>query len=288
MKKGIINFRDAKPLAQAVGLCFFVVFGFIFATGAQMLFPPMDVTPSAVRWTLIKNMVAQILMFLLPAVVFGIVYHSSFASYFKLGLPKGKWMLPFVAIAIMLLLTPVNDWITYWNEGLDLGSSGDEFRRMSNESKKIVDLMLSLNGGWDLALQLFVVALVPAVCEELFFRGCFQQVMQKWTKNAHAAIVVTAVLFSLAHGDVFGFVPRLVLGLLLGYFFYLSGSILVNICAHFFNNALIVVLYYLYHNGILLSAPDSPLMMPWLTTCLCTLAAIALFVIYFAKPQKND
>lgn len=287
MKKKTLFYRDAKPLAQAVGLCFFVVFGFIFATGAQMLFPAMDVAPSAIRWTLVRNMVAQILMFLLPAVVFGIVYHASFASYFKLGLGKSKWALPLVSVVILLLLTPVNDWITYWNDSLNMGSAEEELRRLSTESKKIVDLMLSLSGGWDLALQLLVVALIPAVCEEIFFRGCLQQIMQKWTKNAHAAIVVTAVLFSLAHGDVYGFVPRLVLGTLLGYLFYLSGSMMVNICAHFFNNALIVVLYYLYHNGVLLTAPDAPLMMPWLTTVLCTLAAAALFVLYFAKSRKK-
>ena len=152
----------------------------------------------------------------------------------------------------------------------------------------MVGEMLSLTNPADLLLQIFVVALVPAVCEELFFRGALQQLLQEWFRNAHVAVIVASLIFSLVHGDIYGFVPRFFLGVLLGYLFLQSGSLLVNVCAHFFNNALIVVLFFLYNKGEISTSPDIPLQMSWFTTLVCTLSAVALFALYFAKksPKK--
>lgn len=266
--------------------------GFILAMGLQILLPVGYDSPSAIRLSLLVQCIHQLLVFFLPAVLFVMLYKGNMASYLQLDFHGRKWLLAGVAMVIFLLLVPINDWITWWNDQWNLGSLETELRRITDASKLAISQLLSLTSVGDLLLQLFVVALIPAVCEELFFRGAVQQLFRQWTNNAHVAIVITAIIFTLAHGDIYGLVPRFVLGLLLGYLFYLSGSLLVNISAHFFNNALIVVLYNLYNNGVIATSPYVPLQMPWLTTLLCTLAAVVLFALYFLSkdkknPQKN-
>ena len=288
MKTLSFFFRDTKPFPQLVGLFFLFLLGFILATGLQMLLPVGYGSPAAVRLSLLVQGVAQLLLFFLPAFLFVALYKGNVASYLHLDFNGRKWLLAGVAVVIFLLLVPINDWITWWNDQWNLGPLEEEMRKLSNASKATIEKMLSLSTVGDLLLQLFVVAFIPAVCEELFFRGALQQTLRQWFGNIHVAIFVTALVFSLAHGDPYGLVPRFVLGLLLGYLFYLSGSLLVNICAHFFNNALIVVLYYLYHKDLFAFSPDSPLLMPCLTTLLCTLAATALFILYFLKKDKKS
>ena len=254
-----------------------------------MFIPIGGVSPAAVRTELLTQGCSQLLMFLLPALAFAWFYKGNAATFHCLDFGGRKWFLAFVAVVIFVLMMPFNDWLTWWNDHWDLGAREVPFRRVSDESKASVERMLSLSGIGDLVLQLIVVALIPAVCEEFFFRGALQQILRDWFGNKHVAVIVTAVVFTLAHGDLYGCMPRLVLGLLLGYLFFLSGSMLVNVCAHFFNNAAFVIIYYLYHRGILLTGPTSPMLMPWPVVISCGIGAALLIGVYFAKKSvKNE
>ncbi|MFO8053840.1 MAG: CPBP family intramembrane glutamic endopeptidase, partial [Bacteroidales bacterium] len=93
--------------------------------------------------------------------------------------------------------------------------------------------------------------LLPAIGEELLFRGVLQQLLSKLFANVHLGILVTAILFSAIHMQFFGFLPRIVLGLVLGYAFYLSGNIWMPVVIHFVNNAFAVVIAHLYYNDLI-------------------------------------
>ncbi len=229
------------------------------------------------------------LMFFLPAWLFAVLFHGGAASYHKLYADGRYWLLGLIAVVVFLLLMPLNDFLTWWNSSWHFGALENLLRSYADAATGTVEKLLSLTTTGDLLLQLFVVALIPALCEEFFFRGAIQQTLQRWFGNVHAAILVTALFFSLAHGDAYGLVPRFLLGLVLGYLFFLSGSMVVNVCAHFFNNAIVVVMYYLFHVGVLSQSPADPLRLPWLTVLLCTLAALLLFIVYFVKkPSKRQ
>jgi CAAX protease family protein len=90
---------------------------------------------------------------------------------------------------------------------------------------------------------------VAAVGEELIFRGLIQRLMSDMVKNAHLAIVITALLFSAFHFQFFSFLPRFVLGLVLGYMMFYGRSIWYPILAHFVNNAMGVIYYYFNSRG---------------------------------------
>ena len=88
------------------------------------------------------------------------------------------------------------------------------------------------------------MAILPAVGEELLFRGLLQQKLFSCFKNIHISIWITAFLFSALHLQFFGFFPRFLLGALLGYMFYWSGSLWLPIIAHFTNNALALLMSF--------------------------------------------
>ncbi len=286
MAKISLFFKEAKPFAQLVGLFFLFIIGFIIATGIQMLVPIGDTTSPQLMLTM--QGVSQLFTFLLPALLFAVLYSGNVCGYYHFDMGVKKWVLGFVAIMIVLLLLPVVDYISLWNESWDLGAMDGRMREMTERSQQLIEQMLSTTGVWNLLLQLVVVALVPAVCEELFFRGALQQIMDKWFGNKHVAVIVAAIVFSLAHGDIYGLVPRFMLGVVLGYLFVRSGSILVNICAHFANNAVFVVLYYLYNMGELSVNPSEHILIPWGTALMCMVGSGLLFTVYFVGKRQKE
>ena len=96
----------------------------------------------------------------------------------------------------------------------------------------------------DLLNMLVVLALLPAVAEELFFRGILQRIFIQMTRRPWIGIIITAIIFSALHGQFLGFIPRMVLGIVLGALYWYSGSLYPGMLAHFLNNAVQIVLVY--------------------------------------------
>ena len=146
-----------------------------------------------------------------------------------------------LAIAIMLLINPFIAFIYEWNMSLNLP---DWMMNYDKKAENITKYFLRMDTVGDLAFNLLVLAIVPAIGEELLFRGYLQQTFTKWLGKPHVAIIITAVLFSAIHMQFQGFLPRFALGLLLGYFFYWSGSLWLPVLAHLLNNAMAVTFAY--------------------------------------------
>lgn len=289
MEKISYFFKNTKPSGQLVGWCVLWVLGSILMSGLMMLVPPSPYhTATDIRVELLMQGVGQMLMFLFPAVLFALLFHGRPLSYFRVDASGRMWLLGLLAILMLLLLTPLCDRLTTWNQRFVFGPADAAFRSVADHAQAVSERLLSLTGAGDLLLQLVIMALVPAVCEELFFRGCLQQLLCGWMKNRHLAIVIAAAVFALAHGDAYGLLPRLLLGLLLGYVFFYSGSIVASMCVHFFNNALIVALYYLYHRGAVAAPPTAPLDMPWLWVALSAVGALLIGCQYFVKNAEKD
>ena len=112
----------------------------------------------------------------------------------------------------------------------------------------LTGILLESHNLTGLLTNLFVIAVLPAVGEELFFRGVFQQIFQKLFKSGNLAVWATAIIFSSIHLQFYGFLPRLILGLVFGYLFYWGGSLWLPVIAHFVNNAIPVISSY--YNGV--------------------------------------
>jgi membrane protease YdiL (CAAX protease family) len=88
------------------------------------------------------------------------------------------------------------------------------------------------------------MALLPALFEEVFFRGALQNVLVDWWKKPVLAIIVTSIIFSLIHSSIYLFLSRAILGFVLGWMYHRTKNIWINIIAHFLNNALALGMMY--------------------------------------------
>lgn len=145
--------------------------------------------------------------------------------------------------------------------------------------------MLKADHLGGLLFNLLIIALIPAVGEELTFRGVLQQGLSR-RMNPHVAIILAAAIFSFIHFQFYGFLPRMFLGILLGYMFYVSGSLWTSILMHFVNNGTAVVLYYLNDKGIINVDVDHFGAMPPTMVVISAAVTLALIVACWRKSKE--
>ncbi len=172
-------------------------------------------------------------MFIVPSFIY------SYLTNFNFNFNKISRQSSILVIAIIMLITPFIGFLLEWNMKIDFP---DWILYFDNNSEAIILAFLKMESWLDLLYTILVIAVVPAIGEELIFRGYLQQKLAKRFGDMHASIFLTAFLFSLIHFHFDGLIPRFVLGILLGYFFYWGRSLWLPILAHFVNNAQGVVL----------------------------------------------
>lgn len=179
--------------------------------------------------------------------------------------------------------------VTRWNSALQLPESmrkiEEILRSMEDAALETTTLLLSVDSAVGLLLNLLVIAGFAALSEELFFRGVLQQLLQEWWKSRHAAVWVTALIFSLIHFQFYGFFPRLLLGALLGYLFLYTENLWVAILFHFINNAFVIVMHYFWSDAAWFGRWDElPLSLPFIAVALVSaLLSSLLFWIYLKR-----
>jgi membrane protease YdiL (CAAX protease family) len=115
----------------------------------------------------------------------------------------------------------------------------------------LTEAFLKVETTQGLLFNLFMIALLPAIGEELLFRGVIQKIFTGWTRSHHWGIWITAILFSALHIQFYGFIPRMLLGVLFGYLLIWSGSIWLPVIAHFVNNGFAVMAIFLIDKNLL-------------------------------------
>jgi len=119
------------------------------------------------------------------------------------------------------------------------------FEALEKEYNEQVAIMLNFKSIGGYILSLVIMAFLPALCEETLFRGGLQNLMSRATRRPWLAIIVVSILFSLAHFSFYLFLPRMLLGVMLGAIYYFTRNIWLSITVHFLNNALAVTQVYL-------------------------------------------
>lgn len=223
--------------------------------------------------------------FLLPAWLFAHMVSKGRAADY-LGCRPTPPVAYLLGVAAFLTLMPWINATTIWNgaalQSWQNSGIGLFFKQLSDSNEALLQLFLKRTGWRALCLNLLTLALMPAVCEEFFFRGCLQSFLASRAKHPQTAVWITAFIFSLLHLDPVGFLPRLFLGAFLGYVFAASRSLYPGILLHFLNNASVVVAYYLYGNGLLTRHPEtfSDLWHWWSALPGLALSAACIILIY--------
>jgi membrane protease YdiL (CAAX protease family) len=182
--------------------------------------------------------ISSILLFIVPPFLFARFTFTGNYGYFLGFRNAEKANMYILAILGILLAMPFVIWLGHLNEAIPLP---EKLNKMEEETAKQLVAILKAKSTWDIVVNVFIIALLPAVGEELFFRGALQRVVIQLTRNPWAGIILTAVLFSALHLQFSGFLPRMFLGIVLGAFYWFSGSIYTSMIAHFTNNAVQVI-----------------------------------------------
>ena len=150
------------------------------------------------------------------------------------------------------------------------------FKHWEEEYNKQAETLGTIRSGGEYIIALAILALLPAIAEESLFRGCLQKVFIRLTGNSFMGILITSILFSLMHGSYYGFLVRLFLGGLLGYIYYYSKNIWLNISMHFLNNAFVVTeMYAISKNGMPQVTNTAAKDIPVVTILVMGIAALA-------------
>lgn len=193
------------------------------------------------------QIIQSIGLFVAPPFAIGFLFSGKsfdFLNLNKLAKPTSY----IAAILLIIFAIPSINFMADINSKLVLPNfmSGiEQWMKSSEENAAVITkLFLSVDSFWGLLLNIFMIALIPAIGEELIFRGVLQNIFIRWTKNTHWGIFIAAFVFSFIHFQFYGFLPRMFLGVLFGYLYVWSKSLWLPMLAHFINNGFAVVVSY--------------------------------------------
>jgi membrane protease YdiL (CAAX protease family) len=187
------------------------------------------------------NAVFSLFIFLLPAFLFAWITHQRPFAYAGLQKPLKNMQWPW-AVLLALGLIPILTSIGGWIKELDLGHAA---RAIKERHEAVFNIYFKTGTVWGMFRNLLFLALVPAFCEEFFFRGVIQRFAYTWFKKPWAAILFSGAFFAFMHFTVYEFLPILFAGIILAWIYYITSSLWLSVLVHFLNNGLQVVLIFL-------------------------------------------
>jgi membrane protease YdiL (CAAX protease family) len=208
----------------------------------KALFVPENA--NALRWV---QFLTTLFLFFLPPIFYAWICHKK--AFTHLGF-RQKVSLPqfIIVILIMVAALPLVGALAELTKMLPLSKvTFQKWQLIEDNYNKQVAIIGRMNNFGDYILSMVMLAILPAMFEETIFRGGMQNLLSRWWKMPILSIVVTAIVFSIVHGSYFGFLSRAVLGFLLGWLYYKTGNIWLNIIAHAANNAVAVTALYVMH-----------------------------------------
>jgi len=184
----------------------------------------------------------HVFTFILPGLVFGILfYKKEWLHGLRLSKEPG-WLLALLGIFFLAAAYPLVNLSFMVNNTIDLPQWALNFESEAEETMKLI---LQMDTVWIFIANLVIIAILPGIGEELIFRGVLQKQLGFLFNNKVIAIWVAAFIFSAIHLQFEGFLPRFVLGLVLGYLYYWTGNLWITMIAHAFNNGIQIILIYM-------------------------------------------
>ena len=230
--------------------------------------------------------------FIFPAFFIAYLFSHKPVQYLSLDKKATGGSVLLVTLAFLAAL-PLINFLGELNSHLSLPSflSGVEkwMRESEDKAAELTKQFLEMHSPGDLLFNIFMIALLPAIGEELIFRGIVQRIFTEWLKNIHVAVWLSAILFSALHIQFYGFLPRMILGGMLGYLFAWSGSLWLPMVAHFVNNAAAIVLSYLFREELIgLDADKIGTESDYLSVVVSlVLSGILLWMVYKKEKQRS-
>lgn len=238
--------RENIFLRVVVWIGLMIAFTMVVSVG--WLLSDVDKTAtSSLKWL---QCVQTLSLFLLPALLCAWVWDDKHRPFRWLRMDvKSAWHVVGLAALVMVCAIPGINLLADLNNRIVLpeclSSLEQFFRQMEEEAALLTERFMQADNVWVMMINMGLMAVLPALAEEMSFRGVLQQLLGGRT---HVAIWLTAFIFSAIHMQFYGFIPRMLMGALFGYVFVWTGSLWVPIVMHFVNNGMAVLVYYILSN----------------------------------------
>lgn len=256
-------FREASPFTKLLFAGFIIFSCFILLTflGIILAIPIFGISFSELTnvatlqdYTNINiiiyiQIIQSTALFVIPPFLIAAIYDENLFGYLQCDKKPRLFSVILSGIAIIASLPLINILVEL-NSALELPSSlswlEEKMIKAEEDAQYITELFLRRKTISALIINILMIAVIPALGEELLFRGIIQRLLSEWMRNAHIGIIISAILFSAFHFQFFGFLPRMLLGIFFGYLLLWSKSIWLPIAAHFINNAATIMVYFLF------------------------------------------
>jgi membrane protease YdiL (CAAX protease family) len=280
-------------------LCLFLSFPFL-QLGAKMLgYHPgvlQNLSSDSIAGHLdlfrLLQIVQSFFIFVLPPLIFAWLVSENTFEYLSLTkVPPTRWI--GAVLILILIAVPALNLIAELNTKMIfpdfMESTLNWMKSKEKEAEMLTENYLGVSTINGLLFNLFMIALLPAVGEELLFRGVLQRLLSDLFRNRHWGVWISALLFTAMHFQFLTMVPRLLLGALFGYLLLWSRTLWLPIIAHFINNAMAVIFYWLWHNGYSGKEIDEiGTLESSILPALISMLLVGAWMIWFYRDSKKD
>ncbi|XOV92087.1 MAG: lysostaphin resistance A-like protein [Bacteroidota bacterium] len=236
-------------LAQAIILPFF---DFDLQKALTVLTPPYQSDEARLPLLIIQGVTSLGAFLLIP--IFFVKRNLNLPTKSFFTYPSQLYQPLLMTIFIMFSFMVVNSIFIEWNRNIVFPEFmhwfEDYVSTKEGELELLTNYITSFENFGQFILGFIIIAILPAIGEELLFRGLIQNLFGVALKNIHLAIWLTAFIFGAIHMQFYGMVPRILLGALFGYLYFWSGHLTIAMFAHFINNGFTLVLLYLAQEGL--------------------------------------
>ena len=207
--------------------------------------------PKYYKVNMVLQAVSTFFIFFVPVHIFAAICYRKPLAYMGFNFHFNLKQILLV-VGILILTFPLSGALSTLNKILPISEYwASKFKAMELAREAQEAALININSFSRFIISMIVIAFLPAVFEETFFRGGLQNLFTRWFKGPWVAIILTAIIFSLIHLSYYGFLVRFALGVVLGFIFYYSGSLWLNILLHFlFNGVQVTALYVMTMKGI--------------------------------------
>ncbi len=257
-------FKDTSPYFQLIFgafitvIVFFILFVIgifvaipLFGIGMNELSSSLQMRPENIHIIKFFQSIQSIGVFVIPPFFIALLFSQNIKEYLSFDRVPAFSSFILAAFSVILALPFIN-FLVEINLMMHLPTWLSEIEQWmlnsESQAQKLLVLFMDVDTLPALLVNLFIMAVIPAIGEELLFRSFLQKTLTRWTRNTHWGVWIAAFIFSAFHLQFYGFLARLFLGVLFGYLLVWSSSIWLPILAHFVNNAMAVIAFY-YTNG---------------------------------------
>jgi len=255
-----------------------------------------DITKVNITSYRIMTSASQFLLILLPSLLLSKLFFKDIGLIIKTKIPSVFEIILFVS-GLFLLLIVLQNFIIVQNYIIEVWAKNNAFIRNiknyidfnDNQLTGLYSYLIKTNGFLDKLLVIFIVAVTPAICEEMFFRGYVQGALKVSLKPLYSSLI-TALFFSLNHFNIYGFLSLFALSLYFSYSVNKSSSIFISILLHFTNNFISVLVFFIVGKDELFSSKidiNTVNIVPNATMFLTSLILFLVLIYYIEYAYKT-